>query len=141
MQQTGVKTAIETACNCRIDASAAIESLKNAKPVLVPYAYTLSPGSSVKFEVLNASGAVTYTSSNPQVAAIDGAGNLTASSEGETKVTATDADGNKLSSDSIFVWKRSESSGGAGGCPLGDPTLCDLLCKISPTLPWCKSTK
>jgi thermitase len=142
MQQTGVKTAIETACNCRIDASAAIESLKNAKPVLVPYAYTLSPGTSVKFEMLNANGAVSYTSSNPQVAAIDSAGNLTASSDGETKVTATDSAGTKLESDSIFVWKRSESTGGgAGGCPLGDPALCDLLCKISPTLPWCKSTK
>ena len=142
LQQTGAKTAIETACNCRVDAGSAVETVKNAKPVLVPYAYTLSPGASVKFEVLNGNGAVTYTSSNPQVAAIDNAGNLTASSEGETKVTATDAAGNKLSSDSIFVWKRSESAGGGeGGCPLGNPALCEIICKISPTLPWCKSNK
>jgi len=141
LQQTGAKTAIETACNCRVDAGSAVETVKSAKPVLVPYAYTLSPGASVKFEVLNANGAVTYTSSNPQVAAIDSAGNLTASSEGETKVTATDASGTKLESDSIFVWKRSESTGGAGGCPLGNPALCEIICKISPTLPWCKSVK
>ncbi len=38
-----------------------------------------------------------------------------------------------------FAAVTSDEPGGGGGgeCPLGDPALCDLLCQLDPTLPWC----
>jgi thermitase len=137
IQQESTKVAIETACNCRVDAAASVSAALEAKPVLVPYAYTLAPESSVQFEVLNASGAVTYVSSDASIASFNNAGLLTGHKEGEVKVTATDSAGNVLKSESIFVWTRGGSAGGGGGCPLGDPAMCELLCAINPSLPWC----
>jgi thermitase len=134
LQQTAVKTSIETACNCRVSASSSMDALLNNKAVLVPYAYTLAPNETVKFSVMNAIGTVTYTSSNPQVASFDANGTLTGLTEGEVTVTATDSAGTVLKSDSIFVWTRTSAG---GSCPLGDQALCDLMCQIMPDMPWC----
>lgn len=140
LEQTGNKAVIETACNCRINAANAVEAVKNKTPILVPYAHSLPPGSTVKFDLMNASGAVTYTSSNPNVAAIDSNGTLTAgSADGEVTVTATDSAGHAVTSESIFVWTRTDSTGGP--CPLGDAATCQAMCAIMPTLPWCAPAK
>lgn len=138
MQQTGNKAAIEVACNCRVNANASIDAVVNSKAVLVPYSYTLPAGSSVKFAMLNASGAVNFESSDAAVASFGADGTLTANKDGEVKVTATDATGTKLTSESVYVWTRSGGGGGGGeGCPLDDPAMCDILCQINPSFPWC----
>jgi len=31
-----------------------------------------------------------------------------------------------------------DEGGGSGECPLQDPKLCDLMCQMDPTQPWCK---
>jgi thermitase len=135
IEQTGTKASIETACNCRVNAAGAMTALKDATPVLAPFAYTVAPSETVKFDLLNATGAVTFASSNPQVATIDANGTLTGVAEGETFVTATDTAGHTVKSESIFVWTR--AGGNSGTCPLGDQATCDALCQIMPTLPFC----
>lgn len=134
LQQTAVKAAIETACNCRVSASDSMDAVLNNKPILVPYAHTFAPNETVKFSVMNGVGAVNYVSSNPQVASFDANGTLTALTEGEVTVTATDSAGTVLKSESIFVWTRTSAG---GSCPLGDQALCDLMCQIMPDMPWC----
>jgi thermitase len=139
LQSTGAKVSIETACNCRIDAAAATESLLNKAPFLVPAAATVAPGETLAMKMKNADGAVKFTSSNTGVATIDDSGSLKAVATGETTVTATDGKGKTVNSLTIAV-KESNGGGGGGGaeCPLPDPQLCQLMCLFDPTLPWCQ---
>ena len=154
LQTTGAKVSIETACNCRVDAAAAMNALLDKKMVVTPAAATLSLKDTQQFSTLHGKAPFTFVSSNKDVADITSAGLLTAASKGETTIEVTDAAGVKASSLAIRVVDGSSGGGGGGGdptdptnptnptdpsaCPFQDPQMCQLMCQFEPTLPWCK---
>lgn len=145
IQVTGAKVQIETACNCRIDALAAVDALLAKKAWLVPAAATIAEKGTLQVAMKNASGVVKFESSNPAVASIDVNGLLTAVAKGTVTVKGTDAAGNAVQSLDINVGAVASNPGNPGNpdpgtpaeCPLGDPALCQAICGIVPTLPWC----
>lgn len=147
MQATGAKVNIETACNCRIDALAAVDTLLSKKAWMVPAAATIAEKGTLQLAMKNAQGAVKFESSNPAVATISEAGLLTAVTKGTVTVKATDANGQAVQSLDINIGPASSSNPGnpdpgnpgtPGECPLGDPALCQILCGIMPSAPWCQ---
>ncbi len=148
LQTTGAKVQIETACNCRVDAFAAVDMLLSKKAWIVPTAATVEEKATLQLAMKNASGAVKFESSNPAVATVDEKGLLTSVSKGTVTVKATDAKGNTAQSLDINVGAVASSPGqpdpgqpgapGDGSCPIGDPQMCAIICQIMPTAPFCK---
>jgi len=139
LQTTGAAVDIQTACNCRIDAEAATKAvLENAK-WLVPAAASLKAAETMQFTLKNSTGAVSYSSSNTEAATVDASGLLTAVATGETTVKAVDQDGTIVESLAIRVIGEGGGDTPTPGedCPLGDATMCEAMCAIIPTLPWC----
>lgn len=153
LQASGAKVAIETACDCRVDALGAVEIVKGKKMFVSPHAGTYAVGETVQFEGVYGQGPFDYSSSNTTVASIDNQGRLSALAEGTTQITVKDSKGNTATSYNINIGKAAASNppgggggGGGGGapglpgdgsCPLGDEQLCQIICQISPELPWC----
>jgi len=151
MQTTGAKVNIETACNCRIDALSAVDTLIAKKAWMVPAAATVAAQATVQFQMKNSAGSVKFESSNPSIATIDANGLMTAVSQGTVQIKATDASGETAQTLDINVGSGSSSTPPSdpsnpsdptqppsdGSCPLGDANLCQIMCQISPTLPWC----
>lgn len=146
MQVTGAKVQIETACNCRIDAFAAVDTLMSKKAWMVPAATTIPVNGTVQFAVRNASGAVKFEVSDANIASISEQGLLTGKAQGTVTVRGTDAAGTVVSSLDINVGATQSSNPGnpdpgnpgAGECPLQDPALCQIMCQILPQAPWCQ---
>ncbi len=136
LQATGSPVAIETACDCRVDAGAALQHVTDRKLTLVPNSITLAPNESKQFSAFGGEGPFQFAIDNANVATIDANGNLQAKAEGEATITLTDASGTKAMSKKIRV-APAEQGGGAGECPLQDPAMCQLMCLFDPTLPWC----
>lgn len=147
IQATGAKVSIQTACDCRIDAFEAMNTVIDRRMFVHPNAGTIAKG-----ETLNVTGVFgqppfQFKVSNPEVATIDSQGVLTAQSEGEFVVTVTDARGVTADSYKIFVGTAGSSDPGnpgnpgdpglPGECPLQDPMMCELICQFVPDLPWC----
>ena len=150
LQSTGAKVAIETACDCRVDALGAVETVKSQKMFISPFAATVEIGKTVQFETVYGQGAAQFTSSNPAVATVDANGLLTAVAQGDVQITAKDAAGNTSTSYKIYVGQPSSNGGGnnppggGGGdnsCPLGDEATCQAMCQIMPSFPWCSSSQ
>lgn len=149
IQSTGSKVQIDTACNCRIDAFAAVDKLLSKKSWLVPSAATLAEKETLQLNLKNADGAVKFESTNPAVISVNEQGLITAVAKGTAAIKATDAKGTVQSLD-INVGAVSSNPGnptdpgnpgtppGDGECPLGDPQLCQIMCQIMPDAPWCK---
>jgi thermitase len=140
MQATGAKVAIETACNCRIDANAAVNALANNAMIVVPAAATVAPNATGSFSAIGGSGGYQFVSMSPSTLEVAADGTFTARAEGETTVKVTDSSGATAQSLAIRVAVANNGGGGGGGgaeCPLGDPMICELVCQIMPTLPWC----
>ena len=140
IQTTGAQVGIETACNCRIDAFAAVDTLIAKKPFMVPAAKTLAVNATVQVAVKNATGAIQFTSSDAGIASVNEAGLVTANKEGIVQISAKMGETTIKSLDFIVG-----SAGGGGGgeepggeCPLGDPAMCEAICAIFPTAPWCQ---
>lgn len=140
MQVTGTQVNIETACNCRVDAAEAVKTLKNEGLVVVPAAASIAENATLQMSAFNAKGATTFTSSNPEVATISAEGMLTAKAKGEVKITASDASGKKATSLNILIGAKASDggNGGGGNCPFGDQSICDQLCQMNPSFPFCK---
>jgi thermitase len=136
LQATGAQVAIETACMCRVDAAAALTAVKNEKLVVVPSAATFAPNGTTKLAAIGGAGGYTFASGNPSIVEVAADGTATAKAVGETTISVTDSAGATAQS---LVIRVAEGGGGGGDeeCPLGDPTMCQLLCMIDPTLPWC----
>ncbi len=148
LQTTGAKVQIETACNCRIDAFAAVDTLLAKKSWIVPSAATIEEKATLQMSLKNSSGEVKFESTNPSVFTVDAKGLVTAVAKGTAAIKATDANGTIQSLD-INVGAVSSTPGnpppgnpgnppGGAECPLGDPALCQAICQIMPTAPWCK---
>ncbi len=144
IQATGAQVDIQTACNCRIDAGAAMEALKNNTMIVVPAAGTIAPNSTSKFSAFQGTAPLSFTSSNTNVADIAADGTFTAKTKGETTITVTDAHGKTATSLPIRVAELSDGGGGGGTPPPGDgqcpfdPQTCELICGIAPDMPWCQ---
>lgn len=139
LQASGSKVDIETACNCRVDAASAVERTKDSTLTIIPQAITLAPEQTTQFSAFGGKGPYVFSASSDTVGTIDEKGLLTAKAEGEMTVSVTDSKGNK--NESLKIRVATPQSGGGGGemeCPLGDPALCEMMCAISPELPWCK---
>lgn len=149
LQATGAKVSIETACDCRVDAFNAVDTVLSKKMFVHPQAATFDIGEKLSFTGVYGDAPFTFTSSNPQIASINEAGELSAVAKGETVVTIKDAKGVTASSYKIFVGKPKSDGGGGGGggdnpvppgdgeCPFKDPMLCQIICQIQPDLPFC----
>ncbi|MDG0815925.1 S8 family serine peptidase [Bdellovibrio svalbardensis] len=151
LQTTGAKVSIQTACNCRIDAFNAVDAVLSKKMFVVPAAGTLSPQGTLNLSVLNGKAPFKYASSNSSTATVSDAGVVTAVGNGKTSITVTDADGKTASTLDINVGKSQSPPGndpgnpgqpgqppGDGSCPIGDASLCQIICQIKPDLPFCK---
>lgn len=135
LQTTGAKVSIETACDCRVDAGAAMEAMKTERMYMVPSAASMTVQQTLQLQVKHATSAMTYSSSNPAAVTVTAEGLVTATAEGVAQITAKDANGNTITSLDFVV--GAAQGGGDGECPLGDPMICQLLCGIMPDLPFC----
>ncbi len=151
LQTTGSKVSIETACNCRVDAYEAVEAVMSKKMVVVPAAATIKPQETLALSILNGKAPFKFTSSNTSVATVSDNGTMTAVANGSTVITVTDATGKTASTLNMHV---GASSGGGnnpnppgggtpdpgqpGECPLGDPSICEIICQIKPDMPFCQ---
>lgn len=147
LQATGAKVNIETACNCRVDAFAAVDMLLGKKAWMVPAAATVAVDGTVQLAVKNSNGAVKFETSDAAIATISEQGLVTGKAEGSVTIKATDSVGNTATSLNIYVGKTQGGGGGDDGgggmpgdgeCPIGDPAMCEILCGIMPDMPWCK---
>jgi thermitase len=139
MQTTGAKANIDVACKCRVDAAAAIDMVKSKKMYMVPAAATMAPGEKLQFAAQNAVGSVAFSVSG-NIGQIAADGTFTASTVGEGVITAQDSRGTTVSSLGIRVVDASSQppDNGGGECPLGNPQLCQIICGIDPTQPFCQ---
>ena len=153
LQHTGAKVQIETACNCRVDAFGAVDTLLSKKMFIVPAAASLKTGETVRFAAKFGRGALQFNLSDSSVGTITQDGLFTATKDGKTQVTVRDAGGQVSNSLDIIVAQKSSGGDGGGGfptpppggggpgddsCPLGDKQLCDIMCQIQPDLAFCK---
>ncbi|KYG65597.1 protease [Bdellovibrio bacteriovorus] len=151
LQTTGAKVAIETACNCRVDAYGAVDAVMSKKMTIVPSAATVKTSETLPLQVLNGKAPFKFASSNASVATVSDNGTFTAVSNGSTVITVTDADGKTASTLNMNVGAKSSNPpsqppgggdpgnpGEPGECPLGDPQLCQIICQIQPDLPFCQ---
>jgi thermitase len=143
LQASGSKVAIETACECRVDAAAVVDRIRSEALTVVPQAATVNPNATLQFAAWGGKAPFTFSSSAESIASIDANGVLTAKATGEVNVTVTDADNKTNQSLRIRVVEPGSGGGGGGGggdpsqCPL-DPQMCEMMCQIMPDLPWCK---
>ncbi|MCS6839043.1 MAG: S8 family serine peptidase, partial [Bdellovibrionaceae bacterium] len=146
IQATGTRVNIETACDCRIDAASAIETVMERKMFVHPQAATIEKGSTLSFTAIFGQPPFTFSSSRPEVAEINEQGILTAKADGETIVTVRDSRGVAASSYKIYVGKV-KSPGNPNQpsdpslpteCPFDNQDMCEAICVIVPNLPWCK---
>lgn len=135
LQASGSQVAIETACNCRVDAAGALALLQDKKLTVVPNAVTIAPEGSVQFAAFGGTAPYKYSVEHSNIAGMTPEGSFKGVAEGETKVTVTDATGAKATSLIVRVAKAPEQS---AECPLGDPMMCMIMCVIQPDLPWCQ---
>ena len=156
LQTTGTTVQIETACNCRVDANAAVEAILTKKLFIAPAAATLNVGESMKFAGVHGAGNYKYTLANGAVGTIAADGTFSATAKGDTTIAVKDGTGSSASSLTIHVIDSSSTPGGPGpgqppqqpgqppqqpgapgSCPLGDPQYCQIACQFDPTLPFC----
>jgi thermitase len=139
IQASGKKVEIETACNCRVDASAVVDRVRSEELTVVPQAATLAPEETLQFSAWGGKGPYRFSSSSDSVATIDEKGLLTAKSNGEVTVSVSDSSRQMSQSKTIRVMVPEEN--GTEDCPLGDPAMCEMMCAIAPDLPWCAKSR
>jgi subtilisin family serine protease len=148
LQNTGQQIEIRNACQCRVDAEAAVSKLMNQEDFLIPDAATLKIGDSLQFQSFY-KGANFYLSSDEKIASIDfKSGILKAKSSGKVKVSAQDESGSFMTSHWIRIKAEGESeddsedssssSSDPYACPMQSPEECKQACIDHPGLPWCE---
>ena len=139
LQKTGKQVEIETACQCRVDAFAALEHLSAQTLTVIPAATTITPNGTATVTAFGGSGeGYSYESSNPAVLEVTATGAASAKTVGSATVKVTDSEGTTAESLTFRVADKPAGGGGGGGdCPLGDQAMCDIMCQIMPDMPWC----
>ena len=134
LQASATKVEIETACDCRVDAAAAMEHMDKDALTIVPNAATVAEDGTLEFTAIGGSGPYSFVSSDASIAAITEDGQLTAKQKGQVTLTVTDKYGTTSESNPIYIGKETPTG---GLCPLENELLCLLMCVIEPELPWC----
>jgi thermitase len=138
MQSTGSVNDMEVACNCRVDAGAAMESLANDELLLVPNTFTAGLDDKIEIAAIGGEGPYRFEVANQQIGSIDTQENggvvFVGSQKGETKVVAYDSNGKRASTGLI----RIETGGSDDGdeCTMGS-FICGIQCMFNPDLPFC----
>lgn len=109
IQATGARASTSTACNCRLDALAAVEALIEKKIWTVPFAGTYSHGNSFSIQVVNAQPPLTYTSSNTWVAKVSATGLVSLERPGGFYITVTDASGRSVRTQRFTVLRNTQA--------------------------------
>lgn len=139
LQTTGAKAKIETACNCRVDAFAAVDTLMSRKMWMVPAGATINAGETQALTVMNGAAPFKFASSNPTALTVDENGVVSVAASataGQSAIiTATDANGQSVSSVEFYAGKGAAEPPG-NSCPFNQST-CDWMCGYVPSLPWC----
>ncbi len=144
IQANSQQVDIETACHCRISADLAMQAVLDNKLTVVPNAATFKAGDTIEFHAIGGKGPYKFSSSNEKSSTISEDGKLKAVADGKTTIKVVDADGKEALSQDVYVGRPEAPPGGGGGgggsgdCPLGNPELCAIICKIMPDAPWCK---
>jgi thermitase len=137
LQASGTTSDIETACQCRIDAYEALRHLTEQRLTLVPNTLSLQVHEQRSLNGMGGTAPYSFTSQDPEIIQVSPDGTLKAQALGETTVTVTDATGASVQSHTLFV--HSGFSDGGDACPLQNPMMCAIICKIIPHMPWCKA--
>ncbi len=147
LQSTGAEVNMRTACNCRMDAWSALETVYKKKSYLVPDAATLKVGDTLQFTLKNAQISSFQTTDN-NIAEIDEGGKLFAKASGNIYVTSKDTNGNVLTTSWIRIKaegedegsddQESSSSSDPYACPLETVEECEAACEEHFGLPWCE---
>jgi thermitase len=147
LQTTGAGVQIETACNCRVDANAAVDAILTKKLFIAPAAATLNVGDTMKFSGVYGAGHYQYTLANASVGTMAADGTFTATTKGDTTIAVKDGSGKSASSLAIHVVDAAKSTPPPGptpeppsngnDCPSTDQQTCDDLCEANPDLPYC----
>lgn len=106
LQSTGVKGTVVTACDCRLDAFNAVDTLLSKKPFMYPVAATLAEKATVQLGVMNMGNKVSYASSNPAVVTVDASGLVVAVGKGTAQITAQNPAGLTVTSLDFNVGTR-----------------------------------
>ena len=155
LQSTGAKVNIQTASNTRVDAAAAVDLVLTKRLFIAPAAATLNVGESMKFSGVHGAGNYSYTVANASVGSIANDGTFKASSAGDTTIAVKDGAGSSAATLQVHVidanstpapvpGKPPQDPGGTpgipggGDCPVGDASLCQIICQLQPDLPFCK---
>lgn len=150
LQASGDKVGIAVACDCRVNAFTAVDTILAKKMFVSPNALTMAKGSTRAFEAVYGQAPFQFASSNTAVGTIDASGVMTAVAEGETTISITDAAGKTASSYKIYVGQPQSNPGNPGNpgdpgnpggdpgqCPIGDASMCEIICQIMPDAPFC----
>jgi thermitase len=137
IQMTGAPAAIETACNCRIDAFKAIDHLISKKPWLVPMAFSSEVGGTQSITMMNAVGAVTYAPIDPTIASVNEQGLVQFLSAGTTRIRATDSSGQTVETFDVTV-RGAVAAPEPAKCPYSSERLCKWTCRLMPSKPFCR---
>jgi len=147
LQSTGTEVNMRTACNCRMDAWSALETVVKKKSFLVPDAATLKVGDTLQFSLKNAQ-ARAFETTDTAVAEIDSQGKLLAKASGNIYVTSKDTSGNALTTSWIRIKAEGEDEGSDDqasssssdpyACPLETAEECEAVCVEHPGAPWCE---
>lgn len=137
LQTTGVAVDIKTACDCRVDAAAAVDAALNKKLTTMPAAATLKIGDELQFSAFGGKAPYTFSSSDAAIASIAADGKLKAVAKGSVVITVIDNDKNKTVSKNIWINDGTAKEPGAGQCPFDNPLMCSISCIIMPSMPWC----
>lgn len=153
IQNTGAPVSIKTACNCRIDAFAAIDAVMSKKMFLAPAAATMKVGEKISLQAVYANGSLTFESSQPSVATVDAQGVVTAVAQGKAIITAKDAAGATAKTLDFNVGSGTSSTPPEqpgqpgqpgqpvpGECPFEDESMCQIVCGIMPDAPFCSGS-
>ena len=135
LEATSTPTQIETASGGRVLASSVLKALTEDSFVLNPYAKTLVPEETLKLGALNGVGPFEFSVSDPELASVSEEGVLTAKGEGQFKLIVTDSLGTESVSDRFFIGKGEAPT---NSCPFEQPQLCQVMCQINPSFPWCQ---
>ena len=135
LSATSDPVSIETASGGRVNAGKALAALKEGKLLLTPFAATLGVSETVQLGAMNAGENLEFAVSDESLATVSAEGVLTAKADGQVEVLIKDDTGAEFSSDRFFIGKEDAP---ASSCPLEDPTMCQVLCSINPTFPWCQ---
>lgn len=147
LQSTGTEVNMRTACNCRMDAWSALETVYKKKSFLVPDAATLKVGDTLQFSLKNAQASY-FQTTDSNIAEIDSNGKLLAKASGNVYVTSKDTSGNSLMTSWIRIKAEGEdedsddqgssSSADPYACPLETAEECEAVCVEHPGAPWCE---